>query len=179
VEAQNWSRRALEIFPEDARLISLQGLAYAMAGTVQRGLACSDFALSRQGNDPLTWMVRGLILELAENPNSAPCLHKALEVRSPHDWRIALLIGMILMNLNRQGKALEYLEIATKEAPGNDLCWERLGEACGRLGLGSRAAEAYRTALQINPSNQKASQGLASVTNSSVIVRLMRRLFRR
>jgi tetratricopeptide (TPR) repeat protein len=178
-EAQNWSRRALELFPEDARLISLQGLAYAVGGTVQRGLACSDFALSKTGTDSLTFLVRGMILELAENPNSRACFDKAIELRTGNDWRIPLLIGMILMNVRRHGKALEFLEMAARESPGNDLAWERLGEVCGRLGMGARAAEAYRTALQINPSNQAAGHGMAAITNSSMIARLMRRLFKR
>jgi tetratricopeptide (TPR) repeat protein len=178
-EAQNWARRALELFPEDTRLISLQGLAYAQSGTVQRGLACSDFALSKGSADPLCFLVRGMILELAENTNSKPVLDKAIELRPPHDFRVPLLLGMFLMNSRRQSKALEYLEMATREAPSNDLCWERLGEAYGRLGMGSRAAEAFRQALQINPANQPASHGLAAVTNSSVVTRLMRRIFGR
>jgi tetratricopeptide (TPR) repeat protein len=107
-EAQNWSRRALELFPEDPRLISLQGMAYAMAGSVQRALACSDFALSKGQPDSLCFLIRAMILELAENSNSRAVFDKAMELRQANDYKVPLLIGLFLMNHRRPSKAIDY-----------------------------------------------------------------------
>lgn len=180
-EAMVWVRRALELFPEEPRLISLQGMAYAASGMVERGLQCSDYALARPGQsgaDPLVWIVRGAILLQGESRNADPCFAKAMETRPRDDWRTPLSLGLVMIAQKKWTAAADFLDVAAQLQPKNDFLWERLGWARERLGLGARALEAYQTAIQLNPKNRAAEDGLLRLQRSSVWTRLARRLFR-
>jgi tetratricopeptide (TPR) repeat protein len=96
-EAMVWVKRALELFPEEARVIALQGSTYAHQGMVQRGIGCSDAALAKNGSDPLVWVLRGEVLSMAENSNAQFCFEKALEMRPSSDAS-----GRWLLSISRQ-----------------------------------------------------------------------------
>lgn len=180
-EAMVWVKRALELFPEDARLISVQGMTYARTGMVERGLACSDYALGRPGlsaADPLVWVLRGAILSLGDSRNCEICFSKAMESGQGDDWRTPLSLGLNLLNQKKYAKAVEFLEAAVHVEQRNDFLWERLGYARERLGLGQNAMEAYDAALHQNDGNKAAQDGLARMQRSSVWTRIARRLFR-
>lgn len=180
-EAMVWVRRALELYAEDPRLISLQGLAYAQNGMVDRGLSCSDYALGRAGvnvSDPLVWIARGAILSLGDSRNADICFGKAMEMRARDDWRTPMTLGLLLLSQKKWARAVEFLEAAVHVEKCNDYLWERLGYARERLGLGQAAHEAYEAALHLNGANRAAQDGLARLRQSSVWGRLMRRLFK-
>lgn len=177
-EAMVWVRRALELFPEDPRLVSLRGAAYAHLGTVQQAIGCSDFALNLSGSDPLVWVLRGEILTVAGNPNAAICFDKAMETRQHGDWQIPMLIGLACLRQKRWAQAADFLKRATQDFQGNDHLWERLGHAQEHLGLAQAALESYRAATHINPQNQAAEDAIRRLTRTPFIVRWLRRLWK-
>ncbi len=180
-EAMVWVKRALELFPEEARLISVQGMTYAQTGMVERGLACSDYALGRPGQsaaDPLVWVLRGAILSLGDNRNCEICFSKAMETRQRDDWRTPLSLGLVLLNQKKYAKAVEFLEAAVQVEQRNDFLWERLGYARERLGLGQGAMEAYEAAIHQYDANKTARDGLSRLRQSSIWTRFARRLFK-
>jgi tetratricopeptide (TPR) repeat protein len=175
-EAMVWVRRALELFPEDPRLVSARGAVYAHLGMVQQAIGCSDFALNISGRDPLVWVLRGEILTIADNRNASICFEKAMEARPHGDWQIPMLIGLACLRQKRWAPAAEYLKRATEQFQGNDHLWERLGHAQEHLGLVQAALESYRAATHINPHNAAAEDAIRRLTRTPFIVRWLRRL---
>lgn len=184
-EGLSWAKRGLELFPEDPRLVSVQGLAYAANGMVSRGLACSDYALGRHGEAaglPFVWMMRGAVLAMGDNRNAESCFDKAMEARSARgegdDWTVPFEIGLMLLDMRKPAMGVKFLEQAVQEGAAKAFVWERLGWARERLGMGAKAIEAYQAAVEIDPDNRKAGEGLARVGGSSVFTRIYRRWFR-
>lgn len=178
-EAMVWVKRALELFPEEARVIALQGSTYAHQGMVQRGIGCSDAALQRSASDPLVWVLRGEVLSMAENRNAQFCFEKAMEMRTPGEAKIPMLIGQLLFKRRQWALAAEYLTIAVGAAPRNEAAWVALGQAREKLGADEAAFAAFETALQLNPENQAAQIGKSRLSHTPLLLRLARRLFGR
>lgn len=176
-EALVWVKRALELFPEEATLIALQGLAYAQQGMVQRGLASSDYAMNRSSRDPLVWVIRGEILSLAGNGNAQFCFDKAIESTHPDDWRVPMQIGLSQLRQKKWPQAARYLKMAAEHEPHNEFLWMRLGYAYERLGLSQSALEAYRAARNLNTGNSEAEDSLRRLTRTPALVRFFRRIF--
>jgi tetratricopeptide (TPR) repeat protein len=177
-EAMVWIKRALEMFPESASLLSVEGIAYAQQGMVQRGLSASDYALKKGTSDPMVWLLRAQILALADNRNQQACLDKAMQMREPDDWRIPMQIGLFFMRQKRWSQAADYFKQAANSAINNDYLWLQLGKTYECLGLTQPAYEAYNAAYNVNPANTEAQRCLGRLTNTPVIVRLFRRIFR-
>jgi len=179
-EAAMWSIRGTELFPEDARLASLQGLSLALTGARQRAIACSDFAMGRpNGATAFTWAIRGQILSHAENPNAPFCFEKVLETRDPGDWQILALVGDFLLTERKWARGLEFLKMAVQINSGNAWLWKRVGYANEHLAFTQPALEAYRSALEINPNDKEASASIARLAATSLPTRLWRRLTRK
>lgn len=181
-EAVTWAMRATELFPEEPRLASLQGLALASTGARQRAIACSDFAMGCPGphaQGAFVWAIRGQILSRADNPNAAFCLDKAREVRQPGDWKVMALIGGFLMGEKKWARALEFLKPAVEANPGNAWLWKLVGIANENLAFTQRAMEAYMAALDIDPNDREAQSLLVRLSQVPLPVRLWRRLFGR
>jgi len=179
-EASIWVLRGLELFPEDPRLVSLQGLTYALNGTVKRAIGCSDYAISRPV--PATayvWAVRGHILSIADNQNAAFCFDKAMEVRAKEDWRTPMEIGLLLLAERKWSRAVEFLQCAVQANQKNRFLWKKLGYASERLGLNTAAHEAYTAALHLDAGDREAAHALRNLTSTSLPVRLWRRLTNR
>lgn len=176
-EAAMWAMRAVELFPEDPRLVSLQGLTLALNGSRQRAIACSDFAMSQpSGGSAFTWLVRGEILARNDNANAGFCFDKVLETRDGNDWRVLALAGNFLLEQKKWARALEFLKIAVEAQPNNGWLWTRLGLAQEKLGMTQSAMQAYKTALGLNPNDREAKACLDRLVSVPLPVRLWRRL---
>lgn len=176
-EAMVWVKRALELFPEDPRVLSIQGAVMAHQGMVQRGLGCSDYAMSHGAQDPLTWVLRGEILSLAENKNAVFCFEKAMESCASDEWHIPAQIGLFLLRLRHWSPAAQYLKRAVAANPNSDFLWMSLGSAYERLGLGQSAHEAYSAAAHLNPQKPEICQALKRLGDMPLFVRLLKRVF--
>lgn len=176
-EALVWVKRGIELFPDDPRLLSLEGVVYAHEGMVQRGLAASDYALKKSAADPMVWIFRGEILCLADNRNWQSCFDKAMERRDKDDWQTPMQIGLFFMRLKKWNQAAEFLKQAAQVASNNDYIWMQLGKTYERMGLSQAALEAFNAASDINPSSNKAQDSLKRLTNTPLLVRFFRRLF--
>ncbi len=178
-EAAMWAMRAIELFPEDPRLASLQGLTLALTGARQRAISCSDFAMARPaGGSAFTWAIRGQILSHCENANARFCFDKVLETREPGDWQILAQVGDFLLTEKKWARALEFLRPAVEIRSANPWLWKRLGYANEHLGFTQPALEAYRAALVINPNDREAQEHLRRLGVVSLPVRLWRKASR-
>lgn len=178
-EAMIWSKRAIELFPEEPRLVALQGVAYAHTGMLKRGLACNDYALGITGAEPLVWVLRGTILSAGDARTAQFAFDKAMETRHHDDWRTPAMIGLFLLRQRRWSQAAEYLRTAVNVHSANDFLWTKLGEACERLGLTERAIEAFNAAAHLNAANNAAANAQARLASTPLLLRFVRKLFSR
>jgi tetratricopeptide (TPR) repeat protein len=176
-EALVWVKRGLELFPEEPRLISLEGAVYANQGMTQRGLGCSDFAMSKPGADALSWVLRGEILGLADNKNAPFCFQKAMEVKRPEDWQTPMQAGLLLLRQKKWPLAADYLKSAAEINPHNQYLWMRLGYAYERLGLTQLALEAYNAAGSLGTTGTAADDAISRISQTPLLVRFFRRVF--
>jgi len=150
-EADIWSRRMIECFPDHPTAISLSGLVRVLQGMTRSGIGSSDFAMSKGQTDALCWIVRGWILLEGENRNWEPCLDKAIEHCPPDGWRLHLLRGLVLERYKKWPHAVKAYQTAVDQKLDNYFLWNRLGVCYHHLGLARKAIEAHQHALSLNP----------------------------
>lgn len=178
-EAMVWVKRGLELFPEDSRLISVEGAVYAHKGMVQRGLGASDYAIRLKASDPLVWVMRAEVLCLADNKNYQFCLDKAMETANPDDWKVPMLVGMFMLRQKKWTQAVEFLKKATARHTSSPYLWTKLGYAYEKLGFSQQAMDAYAAANEAGPSTKMAAdQAISRVASTPFLVRIFRRIFR-
>jgi tetratricopeptide (TPR) repeat protein len=147
-EAELWSNRALDQFPEDSSLLSQRARVLAATGNLKRAIGLSDFAMGR-GATEWTWMARGEVLLEAGDNNSLYCFEKALELTSAHDWRIPLIAGMAFARKRHWASAEEYLRKAAERNPRNHYIWTLLAQVLVELNYTDRARDAIQRARQL------------------------------
>lgn len=172
-EATAWVRRAVELFPEQARIVALQGLVYAYHGMTSRGLQCSDFAMERGASDPWVWMLRGQVLALAQNPNAPFCMEKAMEARGSEDWRIPAYIGLFYLEQRVFPLAEKYLAMASSINSTEPGLWYRLGLAQMGLAKWEPARRSFETTLQLDPNFRPAVVELENLNRSPLLSRVI------
>jgi len=177
-EADLWVTRGIEVFPEDATLLSLRALVYALKGMLNRAIGASDYAMSR-GATVYGWLARGRILLQARNQNAPFCFDKALEAAGADDWKIAMHIGLAYYQHRMYSSALSYFKRACAIEMGNYYLWYHLGRCYHYLSFTEEALQALNRALELNPHCREAERALHQAKSSNVLTRLFRRLFRR
>jgi len=86
------------------------------------------------------------------NPASTADL-RARWWKSPGDIELNLELAEHLLRTTPTGtrEALRHVTVATALVPNSAGLWVRMGDACRRTGDGTRAAQAYRTAADLDP----------------------------
>lgn len=177
-EADLWVNRAIELFPDDPTLLSLRALVYARKGMLNRAIGASDYALTR-GSSPFCWVARGEILLCAKSRNASFCFDKAIEEAGGENWKIPTLIGLIYFSHRAYSKALDYFRRACEIHPSNPYLWYHLGLCHDRLSFDGQAVEALNRALELDPGYREAQKALWAAKKTSIMGRLVRRLFGR
>jgi len=175
-EADLWTGRALEMFPEDSSLLSLRAMMYARRGMYKRALNTTDYAISRKGANAHSYIARGYVLLVAENKNSNFCFTKAMELASSSDWKIPMRIGLIYLKDKKYSRALEYLLKACALNVTNYYLWYHLGQCYMKLGFTKKAMDSFQHAMEQNPEYVPAKEAYQKLTGSSVFSRLFNRL---
>lgn len=175
-EADLWTGRALELFPEDSALLSLRAMMYANRGMYKRAINTSDYAISRKGADPHSYTARGYILLTADNKNANFCFMKAMELAVTNDFRIPMRIGLIYLKKKQFSRALDFLLRACACNVTNYYLWYHMGLCYQKLGFANKAMESFQLALDQNPEYDQAKNALLNVTHSSFFFRLFRRI---
>jgi len=174
-EADLWTGRALEMFPEDSSLLALRAVMYANRGMYKRAINTCDYAISRKGASAFTYIARGYVLLLAENKNAHFCFMKASELANANDWKIPMRIGLIYYKKKQYSRSLEYLLKACALNVTNYYLWHHLGLSYQKLGFAKKALDAFQHAIDQNPDYSAASEAMVKLKHSSVFSRLFRR----
>ena len=154
-EAELWSNRALEQFPEDPSLLSQRARVLAVTGNRKRAIGVSDYAMGK-GATKWTWLARGEVLLEAKDPNALFCYEKALEETGPEDWRVPLLAGLAYARRRKWATAEDFLRKAAERNPRNHYTFYELAKVLVSLNYMDRARDAIERAVELKPDFRKA-----------------------
>lgn len=163
-EADLWISRGLELFPDHPQMLSLRGVIYAHKGMVKRGISTSDFAMTlKTGITPIVWIIRGEILLLGDNKNASFCFEKAIEISNQTDWQTPTMIGMIYYRNKCYTIASHYFQTACSRNLAHYYLWHLLGMSYKKLGIDTKAIEAFKRALELKPDYRESTDAIRSI----------------
>lgn len=93
-------------------------------------------------------------------------LEKVL-LQDPKNGEVLLHLATVHLNNQAPDKAIQRVELYLKEHPATPLAFELLGNGFAQKGNTYQAEEAYQKALQLNPSQRGARNGLALLYGST------------
>lgn len=171
-EADVWTNRALELFPEEPTVLSQRARVFAHMGDTKRAIGVSDYAMTR-GSTEWVWLGRGEVLLLARNPNSRFCFEKAVEMAGKLNWQVPFLAGLILMGDKNYAASAEFLAIAAERNVRHAYIWEVYANVLAKLNFMDRARDAGRRAAELNPRKSSSSRLPEDLESRGVIDRLL------
>lgn len=149
-EAELWSNKALEQFPEDSSLLSQRARVLALTGNLKRAMGASDYALTK-GATSWSWLARGDVLLQAGEKNALLCFEKAVEEAGKEDWHVPLIAGMNFSRRRQWASAQDFLRRSVETNPKNYFSWCEYGRALHQLSFFDRAQDAITRSLQLKP----------------------------
>jgi len=170
-EAEVWTNRALELFPEEPTVLSQRARVFAHMGDTKRAIGVSDYAMTK-GASEWVWLGRGEVLLLARNPNSRFCFEKAVEIAGRTNWQVPFLAGLILLNDKNHAAAAEFLAIAAERNMRHANIWEVYAQVLAKLNFMERAREAARRAAELRPRKSSTSRLPDELESRGVLDRL-------
>jgi tetratricopeptide (TPR) repeat protein len=173
-EAELWSRKALELFRNNAELLAARAQALCRIGDMKAAQASCDAAIGQEGMFSAPWVARGELMLARRERTEDYCFDKA--VQADPDWLVSLEIGVIYEFYGRTAKALSRTRQAVEAAPDHAYCWYRQGVCEMALDLVAPAEKSFRRCLQIAPKHEDARTALITLDRTR---RPVRRFFRR
>jgi tetratricopeptide (TPR) repeat protein len=153
-EAELWSRKALELFKNNAELLASRGQALCRMGDLKNARANCDAAINQQGSNSLPWVARGELMLARKEAIDVYCFDKASQLDG--DWLLLLEIGAIYLHYGQSTKALQRTRTAVEKAPDQAYCWYREGICEMALGLDRAAEKSFGRCLQLEPKHPRA-----------------------
>ncbi len=147
-EAELWTNRALETFPEDPSVLSQRARVLALTGNLKRAIGVSDYALGIGGSS-WAWLARGEVLLEAGEKNALFCFDKAVESADAERWRILLEAGRCFMRRRQWASAEAFLRRAAEAKPDNFFVWYEYALVLTELNFTDRARDAIDRCLQL------------------------------
>jgi len=159
-KAATWFKHVTVLEPNN-------GAAYAMLATSELQLGHKEAALpyAEKGAHcsprvPLTQFTLGIVRwQMGDREGGRTALEEAFRLQ-PSDPKKLLALLTLSRELNRPDLAEGYLQRALATAPNNATFWLALGQAQLAQKKLPAAAEAFRHALQLDPTNAAAQEGL-------------------
>jgi tetratricopeptide (TPR) repeat protein len=176
-EAELWSRKALELFRNNAELLAARAQALCRTGDLKSAQASCDAAIGQQGLSSYPWVARGEVMLARRDRTEEYCFDKAVQLDA--DWLVPLEIGLVYDFHGRPTKALTRTRQAVEKAPDQAYCWFRQAECEMALDLVTSAEKSFIRCLQLAPKHEEARTALFALKqNRRPIRRFFRRLFR-
>ena len=157
-EAELWSRKGLELFPNNGELMAARAQAFCRMGDMQQAHALCDGSLQQAGQSAFRWLVRGEIMVAAGQNMDRYCLDKAQELDT--DWLVPLEAARVELYYHRPGKALARIRRALELAPDAPYAWYLQGVCQARFGLTRAARESLQHCLELSPRHAEAEAEL-------------------
>lgn len=175
-QASLWVGKALELFKNNADLLSARAVVQTRRGKTPEALASSDAAFRARGTGAYRWLARGEVLLSADPDQAAACFESALEEPDANGFT-SLWIGRIYRRYRHYTQALAAARAATEAVPEAPFAWYIRG-LCER----DLAIRSYRSsleqALELDPDYAAARKALREPAGTPWVVRLLRRIRR-
>jgi Flp pilus assembly protein TadD len=156
-EAELWSNRALDLFPEEPSLLSQRARLLALTGNIKRAMGASDYALSK-GASTWVWLARAEVLLEAGDSNAFFCAQKAMELSSRDEWQTPALLGRLFANKRQWSTANEYLLRATDLNPSNHFLWYELARVQMAQGRTELVRDSIARCINLQPDYRPARE---------------------
>lgn len=158
--------QALSIEPKYGTALIGRGNIYRSKNNHQAAIADYTAALEIQG-DPIAFFQRGLSRQaIGQHGPAIDDFDNTLGFR-PDAPEVFHAKGMSELALQKYEKAFDDFYQAAKGKENNYEAWALRGRAAEGMGQKKEAAQAYRRALQINPSYKPAREGLDRVESDA------------
>ena len=151
-EAELWSRKGLELFPNNGELMAGRAQAFCRMGDMKQAHALCDGSLQQAGQSAYRWLVRGEIMVAARQDMDRYCFDKAQELDA--DWLVPLEAARIELYYHRPSKALGRVRRALELAPEAHYAWYVQGICQAELGLTRAARESFQRCLELFPATR-------------------------
>jgi len=176
-EAELWSRKALELFKNNAELMAARAQALCRTGDLKEAQAMCDAALGQQGQSAYPWVARGEVMVARKEEIEEYCFDKAIAI--DRDWPLLVEIAGIYLHYQRAAKALKRCREAVEKAPEQVLCWYRQGMCELALDMPGAARKTFNRCLQIHPNHADAKAQLELMNqNESTVWGAVRKMFK-
>ncbi len=177
-EAELWSRKGLELFPNNGELMAARAQAFCRMGDMKQAHALCDGSLRQAGESAYRWLVRGEIMIAARQNMDRYCLDKAQGLDS--DWLVPLEAARLELYYGRPGRGLSRIRRALELAPDAPYVWYVQGLCHAELGMTRAARESFQHCLELSPRHADAEEQLRRLRRWSWSpLKMFLRVFRR
>lgn len=177
-EAKVWLIRAFGVFPESPAMLGLKALLDARMGHLNQAIGSSDVLVTKSGEDPITWLVRGHILTIAGSKNADFCFNQCMELTDSIDWKMPMSIGLTLDSERKWAKSIKYYDAALERRSNLPFAWYRIGMARAEVGQREAAAQAFLRAEDLCGENETLRRRILKSSTGSLFTRI-KMLFKR
>ena len=182
-EADLWSDKALELFPEHPELLAAKAVAMCRMGMLKKALAFSDNAVTGKGATPFVWVARGEVLLQRKSKMAEHCFSQAAAACEGRESQalVQLDIARTLRHYRRFSQALAHATEAVQGRPRSAAAWLEQGLCQAALGLRD-ARTSLAQVLQLDATSVRAREALKVLDQRgacSGVGRFFRRLFGR
>ncbi|MEN6458787.1 MAG: tetratricopeptide repeat protein [Thermoguttaceae bacterium] len=177
-EAELWSRKGLELFPNNGELLAARAQVFCRMGDIKQAHALCDGSLQQAGQSAYRWLVRGELMVAAKRDADRHCFDKAQQM--DEDWLVPLEAARIEMFYRRPSRALIRIRHALDLASDAPYIWYVQGVCQAELGLTRAARESLQYCLELFPRYGDAEEQLRRLHSWSWSpLKMLRRLFGR
>jgi len=164
-QAELWSRKALEFFPNQPDLLAGRAQAVCRLGDLKQAHALSDGAMQQRGDSSYCWSVRGELMVAGKQKTDRSCFDHAQLVSS--DWLVPLEIALIYLHYRIPSKALQRAQVAVQQAAASFYAWFILGQCQQELGFIEAARTSYSRCLELSPRHYEAGVRISELGRGS------------
>ncbi len=177
-EAELWSRKALELFKNNAELLAARAQALCRIENLKEAQAMCDAALAQHGELAYPWVARGEVMVARREAIDEYCFDKAVAI--DRDWLLLVEIAGIYLHYDRAAKALTRCRQAIEKAPQHVLCWYRQGICELEVEMFVPARKSFNRCLQLHPNHADARTRLLEMDQKDATFwGSFRKIFRR
>jgi tetratricopeptide (TPR) repeat protein len=154
-EAELWSRKTLEVFPNNGETMAARAQAYCRMGDLKQAHALSDGSLQQPGQSAYRWQVRGEIMLAGRQDVDRHCFDKSQEFDS--DWLVPIETALIYLYYGKPSRALMRANRALELTVDSHYVWFVQGLCLSELHLPKPARQSFLRCLELCPNHVDAS----------------------
>ncbi len=154
---------ALAMDPANANILNSLGVCYGIQEDYDRALDAFEAAIAAAPQEVTALYNAGLIHHLKGDPETALTFFKKASPQGGEVFEIQFQIGKLLVELERDGEAIAYLEAAMGIDPGSAPACRLMGDILQRQGDTDAAIGEYQKAIRLHPNDGDALAALGTL----------------